>query len=60
MQWRKSSFSGQEVNCVEVAPSELLVRDSKNPRGGLLKLNPAGFRSFLVFTTSRPAGRASH
>jgi hypothetical protein len=59
MQWRKSSYSDAEVNCVEVASSRNLVRDSKNPENHLT-LTPAGYRSFLVFTTSRPAGRASH
>ncbi|WP_436493683.1 DUF397 domain-containing protein [Actinokineospora sp. HUAS TT18] len=36
--WRKSSFSGGEVNCVEVAyTATVRVRDSKNPEGGILR-----------------------
>lgn len=35
-QWRKSSFSGNTGNCVEVAvtKSGVAVRDSKNPHDG--------------------------
>ncbi|WP_082860156.1 DUF397 domain-containing protein [Alloactinosynnema sp. L-07] len=37
-EWRKSSFSGSEVNCVEVAyTATVRVRDSKNPDGGMLR-----------------------
>ena len=35
-EWRKSSYSGQSGNCVEVArnlPGLVAVRDSKNPTG---------------------------
>lgn len=28
--WRKSSYSGQESNCVELADSNDMIRDSKN------------------------------
>ena len=38
LNWRKSSASGGEGNCVEVAQSgsSLLVRDSSNPSGAVL------------------------
>ena len=29
--WRKSSFSGEETNCVELAGGLDAIRDSKNP-----------------------------
>ncbi|WP_083753892.1 DUF397 domain-containing protein [Actinosynnema sp. ALI-1.44] len=29
--WRKSSFSAEETDCVEVAGTLTAVRDSKNP-----------------------------
>lgn len=29
--WRKSSHSGQESDCVEIASTLAAVRDSKNP-----------------------------
>jgi hypothetical protein len=34
--WRKSSYSAEEANCVELA-SFGAVRDSKNPSGGMLR-----------------------
>ena len=35
--WRKSSHSGTEANCVELAASA--VRDSKNPDGPVLSID---------------------
>lgn len=34
--WRKSSHSGQDTNCVEVAPTLGAVRDSKNMAGPIV------------------------
>jgi hypothetical protein len=49
--WRKSSYSGGDngSQCVELAstPNEVLVRDSKNAAGPLLRL-PAGALAALV------------
>jgi Domain of unknown function (DUF397) len=42
--WRKSSHSGQDGNCVEVAanlPAVVAVRDSKDPGGPGLTLGRA-------------------
>lgn len=38
--WRKSSYSGTETNCVEVAITEtnIGIRDSKSPDSGMLFL----------------------
>ncbi|MGH3687910.1 MAG: DUF397 domain-containing protein [Pseudonocardiaceae bacterium] len=36
MRWRKSSYSGEESNCVELALTPGAVRDSKNPAGPVL------------------------
>jgi hypothetical protein len=45
--WRKSSFSGSEANCVEVAASDrVLVRDTKNNSGAVLRFTPAAWRKF--------------
>jgi Domain of unknown function (DUF397) len=33
MEWRKSSFSGDGGNCVQVRRDLAAVRDSKNPAG---------------------------
>ena len=49
--WRKSSFSGTQGNCVEVAtnvPVAVAVRDSKDPAGPQLAFTPAGWRTFVV------------
>jgi hypothetical protein len=45
--WRKSSYSGQSGQCVEVAgnlPGVMAVRDSKDPDGPALLLAPAAWR----------------
>lgn len=39
--WRKSSHSGSESNCVELAYPGA-IRDSKNPEGGRLDVPLAG------------------
>lgn len=49
--WRKSSHSGGQGECVEVAtrqPDAVAVRDSKNPHGPALALAPAQWREFLA------------
>ena len=48
--WRKSSYSGQSGNCVEVArnlPGLVAVRDSKAPGGARLLFSPEAWESFL-------------
>lgn len=51
MQWRKSSYSGdQGGQCLEVAETPhttVAIRDSKNPAGPILTLDPAVFTSFV-------------
>lgn len=48
--WRKSSYSGTESDCVEVAfgATRAAVRDSKDPDGGALVLSPASFAALVV------------
>ncbi len=49
MNWRKSSYSGQSGgNCVEVADHEsrVLVRDTKDNQGPMLKFSPDAWRKF--------------
>ncbi|WFE27679.1 DUF397 domain-containing protein [Solwaraspora sp. WMMD791] len=52
-QWRKSSRSGNGNDCVEVATNllpttgQVLVRDSKNPAGPVLSINPEDWQSFV-------------
>lgn len=48
-EWRKSSRSGSESNCVEVAFGEAstAVRDSKNPNGPVLAFPISSWEAFL-------------
>ncbi len=48
-QWRKSNYSGNTGNCVEVAITESVVgvRDSKDLNGSVLVFTRDEWRSFL-------------
>ena len=47
--WRTSTFSGSEANCVEVAAADrVLVRDTKNKSGAVLRIAPAAWRRFAA------------
>ncbi|MCS7476513.1 DUF397 domain-containing protein [Umezawaea endophytica] len=46
--WRKSTSSGANTSCVEVANSLDAVRDSKNPSGPVLSVDRAEFTAFLA------------
>ena len=47
--WRKANGSFSDGNCVELAmwKEERLIRDSKNPNGGVLSLSPKSLKAFL-------------
>lgn len=47
--WRKSSASGTQGECVEVAQqgSSVLVRDSRDPSGAVLVLGPEQWDALL-------------
>ncbi|MFI6452154.1 DUF397 domain-containing protein [Streptosporangium amethystogenes] len=47
--WRKSSYSTDGGNCVEVARADnrYLVRDSKDPDGAMLSFSPGDWTVFL-------------
>ncbi|MER7400967.1 DUF397 domain-containing protein [Streptomyces sp. NPDC000070] len=57
--WRKSTYSGdQGGNCVEIAETAhttIAIRDSKNPAGPILTLDPATFTTFIDWTTTTTA-----
>lgn len=53
-QWRKSSYSAGETNCVEVAPLPVGtgVRDSKNPDAGEVRAAGKVWTSFVAAVRS--------
>ncbi len=52
VRWRKSSFSSESYNCVEVAtsPCEVFVRHSKNPEALVLSFEVESWRHFIADT----------
>jgi hypothetical protein len=50
--WQKSSYSGNGgADCVEIArnlPRVVVIRDSKNPHGPVLTVEPAQWRDFIA------------
>lgn len=59
-QWRKSTYSGDSSNCLEIAttPATILVRDSKDPNGPRLALRPATWTRFAAYAASDAHGRS--
>ncbi|MBP2334569.1 hypothetical protein JOF41_000747 [Saccharothrix coeruleofusca] len=47
--WRKSTYSGNDSNCVEVAlgSDTAGVRDSKRPAAGHLSISTSAFQAFV-------------
>jgi hypothetical protein len=48
--WRKSSYSGGQGNCVQVADipeNSCAVRDSKDPAGPVLRFSADSWRAFI-------------
>jgi Domain of unknown function (DUF397) len=43
IRWKKSSRSGNQGECVELAHTLSAIRDSKNPGGPVLSVPTAGF-----------------
>lgn len=50
LEWRKSTYSGDQGNCVEVAEANddsRLVRDTKKREGGTLRFSAEEWRAFI-------------
>jgi hypothetical protein len=57
--WHKSSHSGTQGNCVQVAtnlPGIVAVRDSKDPDGGVLRVSRGSWRGFVKDLQGRTTG----
>ncbi|WP_079141297.1 DUF397 domain-containing protein [Streptomyces sp. LUP47B] len=54
LQWRKSTYSGDSSNCVEIAatPAVIHIRDSKNAEGPHLAFPFVAWTHFLSHTAS--------
>jgi Domain of unknown function (DUF397) len=50
LNWRKSSYSSSNGQCVEVASAgpDVAVRDSKDPDGAVLLCTRAGMAAFIA------------
>lgn len=53
LHWRKSTYSGDSSNCVEVAtaPGAIHIRDSKAAAGPHLSIRSATWADFLAYAT---------
>jgi len=62
MNWRKSTYSLSNGNCVEVGaePALVAIRDSQDPDGPVINVSPgewAMFTEYVRRAMSRPRGR---
>lgn len=51
LEWAKSSYSGNNANCVEVAvlpAGGRALRDSKTPSGPIVTLSDSNFATFIA------------
>ena len=52
LRWKKSSRSGQNTDCVEIANTLGAVRDSKNPTGPVMTIGQHHLTTFLAAAKS--------
>jgi hypothetical protein len=52
--WKKSSYSAEAANCVEIAttPTTIHIRDSKTTPGPHLTIAPTTWTAFLAHATA--------
>ncbi|WP_306189390.1 DUF397 domain-containing protein [Streptomyces sp. MK5] len=61
--WKKSTYSGDASNCVEIAttPTTIHIRDSKTPTAPHLTVTPSAWADFLSPVRGVPdAGAGRH
>jgi hypothetical protein len=60
--WRKSTRSGAAGHCVEIAgtPAAVLVRDSKDASGPVLRFAAVGWEGFLAGVRNGEFDRPTH
>jgi hypothetical protein len=57
--WIKSSYSGSQANCVEVTVRDrIMVRDTKDRAGRVLRFTPAAWREFAGHIKANTASRS--
>ncbi|MGA4948642.1 DUF397 domain-containing protein [Streptomyces lydicamycinicus] len=57
--WHKSTYSGQNDNCVEVAdsdPNKVMFRDSKQADSAAVSVSPAAWAAFVSATKAGELG----
>lgn len=47
VRWKKSTYSGSQSNCVEVAHTKTAIRDSKHTAGPALVMTSSAIKAFL-------------
>lgn len=54
--WRKSTYSGDASNCVEIAatPTTIHIRDSKNTDGPHLSVMSSAWMPFISYAAAPP------
>jgi hypothetical protein len=59
--WRKSRHSGNNGGCIEVAdlPGAVAIRDSKDPAGPALVVDPRAWRAFAAKVKNGRLGLSS-
>lgn len=58
MRWRRSSYSGDTGNCVEVSSHDserVTIRDSRNASGSVLVLDRTEWARFLTSIRTQPS-----
>ncbi|MDQ1045344.1 DUF397 domain-containing protein [Streptomyces sp. V4I2] len=61
-EYRKSSYSDPEAECVEIAtniPTVIAIRDSKNPCGSHLRIHPTVWSAFQALLTHDALSQAT-